>query len=76
MDTAVGTAQNVTDTWIADDDLHVTSYSSAITIGGSPVAGELAVFQLSRDVAADDLGVDAEILGVLIEYSTDKSNSS
>jgi hypothetical protein len=76
MDTAVGTAQNVTDTWIADDDLHVTSYSSAVTIGGSPVAGELAVFQLSRDVAADDLGVDAEILGVLIEYSTDKSNSS
>ena len=76
MDTAVGTAQNVTDTWIADDDLHVTSYSSAITIAGSPAAGELVVFQLSRDVAADDLGVDAEVVGVLLEYSTDASNSS
>jgi hypothetical protein len=76
MDTAVGTAANVTDTWIADNDLHVTSYSSAVTIGGSPVAGELVVFQLSRDVAADDLGVDAEVIGVLIEYSTDASNSS
>ena len=76
MDTAVGTAQNVTDTWIADDDLHVTSYSSAITIAGTPVAGELVVFQLSRDVASDDLGVDAEVLGVLLEYSTDASNSS
>jgi len=76
MDTAVGTAQNVTDTWIADDDLHVSAYSSAITIAGSPVAGELVVFQLSRDVAADDLGVDAEVVGVLVEYSTDASNSS
>ena len=76
MDTAVGTPANVTDIWIADDDLHVTSYSSAITIAGTPVAGELVVFQLSRDVAADDLGVDAEVLGVLIEYSTDASNSS
>jgi hypothetical protein len=76
LDTAVGTAANVTDTWIADDDLHVTSYSSAITIAGTPVAGEMVVFQLSRDVASDDLGVDAEVLGVLIEYSTDASNSS
>lgn len=76
MDTTVGTAQNVTDTWIADDDLHVTSYSSAITISGTPVAGEWIVFQLSRDVASDDLGVDCEVLGVLLEYSTNASNSS
>jgi hypothetical protein len=27
-------------------------------------------------VAADDLGVDAEVVGVLLEYSTDASNSS
>ena len=76
MDTAVGTAANCTDTWIADDDLHVSAYSSAITIAGSPAAGELVVFQLSRDVATDTLGVDAEVVGVLIEYSTDASNSS
>jgi len=76
LDTAFGTPQNCTDTWIADDDLHVSSYSSAITIAGTPVAGEFVKFQLSRDVAADDLGVDAEVLGVLIEYSTDQSNSS
>lgn len=76
MDTAVGSAANVTDTWITDNDLHVTSYSSAITIAGSPVAGELVVFQLSRDTASDNLGVDAEIVGILLEYSTDASNSS
>ena len=76
MDTAVGTAQNVTDTWIADNDLHVTSYSSAITIAGSPVAGELVKLQLSRDTASDTLGVDAEVVSILIEYSTNASNSS
>jgi len=76
MDATVGTAQNMTDTWIADDDLHVSSYSSAITIAGSPVAGELVVFQLSRDVATDDLVSDLEVLGILLEYSTDASNSS
>ena len=68
--------KNVTDTYIANNDLHVTSYSSALTISGSPVAGELVVFQLSRDTASDTLGVDAEVVGVLIEYSTNASNSS
>jgi len=76
LDAAFGTAQNATDTWIADDDLHVSSYSSAITISGSPVAGEFVKFQLSRDTATDTLGVDCEVLGVLLEYSTDQSNSS
>lgn len=76
LDTAFGTAQNVTDTYIADNDVHVTSYSSAITIAGSPVAGDNVIFQLTRDVASDNLGVDCEVLGILLEISTNKSNSS
>ena len=76
MDTAVGTAQNVTDTYIANNDNHVSAYSSAITIGGSPAVGDTVIFQLSRDTASDNLGVDCEVLGVLLEYSTSKSNSS
>lgn len=76
LDTAVGTPANVTDTWIAQDDLHISAASSAITIAGSPVAGELVVFQLSRDTASDDLTGDCEVLGILLEYSTSKSNSS
>lgn len=76
LDTAFGTAQNVTDTYIADNDVHVTSYSSAITIGGTPAVGDTVIFQLTRDVASDNLGVDCEVLGVLLEYSTSKSNSS
>ena len=76
LDTAFGTAQNVTDTYIADNDVHITSYSSAITIAGTPVAGDNVIFQLTRDVASDNLGVDCEVLGVLLEYSSNKSNSS
>jgi len=69
LDTAVGTAQNVTDTWIAQNDLHITSFSSAITIAGSPAAGEEIHFKLSRDVASDDLTGDCDVIGVLLEYS-------
>ena len=76
LDTAFGTAQTVSDTRLADNYVHVTSYSSAITIAGSPVAGDNVIFQLTRNVASDNLAVDCEVLGVLLEYSTNKSNSS
>ena len=71
LDTAVGTAANVTDTWIAQNDLHITAYSSAITIAGSPAAGEEVHFKLSRDVASDNLTGDCDVIGVLLEYSVD-----
>ena len=69
LDTAVGTAQNVTDTWIAQGDLHITAYSSAITIAGTPAAGEEVHFKLSRDIASDNLTGDADVIGVPLEYS-------
>lgn len=71
IDTAVGTAANVTDTWIAQNDLHITAYSSAITIAGSPAAGEEVHFKLSRDIASDNLTGDADVIGVLLEYTVD-----
>lgn len=69
IDVAVGTAQSVTDTWIAQGDEHVTSYSSALTVAGSPVAGERIQFKLSRDVASDDLTGDADIIEIILEYT-------
>lgn len=71
LDTAYGTAANVTDTFIAQNDLHITAQSAAITIAGTPVAGEQVHFKLTRDVAADDLTGDADILGVVLEYTVD-----
>lgn len=69
IDTAVGTAQNVTDTWLAQGDMHITAFSSAITIAGSPAAGEEVHFKLSRDVASDNLTGDCDVIGIILEYT-------
>ena len=71
IDTAVGTAQNVTDTWLAQGDMHITAFSSAITIAGSPAAGEEVHFKLSRDVASDNLAGDCDVIGIILEYTVD-----
>jgi hypothetical protein len=71
LDTAAGTAQLVTDTLIAADDMHITSATSAVTIGGTPAANTPIQFTIYRDVsdAGDDLGVDARLLGVEILFN-------
>ena len=71
--TAFGTAQVVDDTFITQDDLHVTPTSSAITIAGTPAAGDLCFFQLFRDHddANDTLNADARLLGIKIHYTTE-----
>jgi hypothetical protein len=71
LDTAAGTAQLVTDTLIAADDMHITSATSAVTIGGTPAANTPIQFTIYRDVsdAGDDLAVDARLLGVEIIFN-------
>lgn len=71
LDQAYGTAQSTTDTLITAADVHVTSATSAMTIGGTPTAGDWIQFRIYRDVSEDDLGVDARLLGVRIEFTTD-----
>jgi hypothetical protein len=72
LDTASGTAQTVTDTLLASNDMHVTSATSAITIAGTPAANKPVQFQIYRDADAggDTLAVDARLLGVEILYTT------
>lgn len=64
-----GTAQTVTDTKVASK-VHITSATSAITIGGSPVAGQLVAFRAYRDAgnASDTLTADARLVAVEITY--------
>lgn len=66
---ALGTVQAATDTWIADLDLHITAATSAITLGGTPAADELVIWQVMRDVSEDDLGCNAILLAVHITYT-------
>lgn len=71
LDQATGTAQTVTDTLLTVNYEHITSATSAITLAGSPAAGQLVIFQLYRDATAggDTLGSDARFLGVEISYT-------
>lgn len=72
LDTAVGTAQDSTDTLITANDCHIGPESSAITIGGTPAAGDLVYFQITRDVATDTLGVDAQLIGIKLFITYDE----
>lgn len=76
MDAALNNPQNITDTWLAQDDMHISAYSSAITINGSPVAGEMVIFQLSRDVAADNMTGDVGIIGITLEFTIDQRGTT
>lgn len=70
--TAYGTAVVVTDDQVTADDVYVTAESTAITIAGTPVDGDLTFFRLLRDVsdAADDLDIDAQFVGLQLFYTT------
>jgi hypothetical protein len=71
LDTAAGAAKLVTDTLIAANDMHITSATSAVTLGGTPAANRPIQFTIYRDVsdAADTLGVDARLLGVEVIFN-------
>lgn len=70
IDTALGTAQASQDVVIAVGDLHVSPASAAITIAGTPAAGDLILLQIERDHdGTDDMTEDAKFLGLVIEYT-------
>jgi hypothetical protein len=72
LDQAYGTAVSVADALIATGDVHVTSATSAVTIGGTPTAGDWLQFRIYRDVSEDNLAADAKLLGVRIEFGVAK----
>lgn len=71
LDTAHGTAQTVTDTLLAANDMHVTAATPAVTLGGTPAANRPIQLQIYRDAVAagDTLAVDARLLGVEIIFN-------
>ena len=69
-----GTAVVVTDDALgAAEDLMVTAESGAVTIAGSPAAGDLCYFNIERDVsdANDDMAEDAKLIGIKLFYTVD-----
>jgi hypothetical protein len=71
LDTAFGTAQSVTDGSNGTGDINISSFTSAITVAGSPAAGEMVYFQILRDAnaAGDTLAGDAKLLGVKVNIT-------
>src|SRR3989344_1683096 len=59
---AFGTVQTSTDTWLAQNDLHIGPESAAITIGNTPAENDLVVFEVSRVVGSDTMAGDALLL--------------
>jgi hypothetical protein len=71
--TGLGTAVALTDTWIADNDVHVTAESAAITIANAAV-DTVAWFLVYRDVANDTLTDDAALIGIKLFYTPNSEN--
>ena len=71
LDAAQGTAIYANDTGGTTSDFYVSPTTSAVTIAGTPVAGDLVNFRVSRkadDATNDTLAVDAYMLGVMLWY--------
>lgn len=74
IDASWGTAVVVQDdAQSAANDLLVTAESTAVTIAGTPAAGDLCFFRLLRDVsdANDDMTEDARLIGIKLFYTLD-----
>lgn len=78
LDAAFGTAVTVTDTGGTADTAYHSSETGAVTIGGTPAAGDLVLFQVYRDYdhASDTLDKDARLHGVALFYTVDAHNDA
>lgn len=79
IDAAWGTMVSVDDACqSAAGEVYVTAESSAVTIAGTPAAGDLVFFRVLRDVADgnDTSNVDARLVGIKLFYTTDAQNDA
>jgi len=78
LDTAYGTEQIIADTLIAAVDDHHTSFTPAITIAGTPVAGDMVFLRFKRTPAnaSDTLAVDARLIGVKVRFGMGQYNDA
>jgi len=79
IDVAYGTAIEVTDAAIGTvEDQQISSESSAMTVAGSPAAGEQSYFQLYRDAAdgSDTFTGECRVLGIKLFFTTDAANDA
>lgn len=73
LDSAFGTAQEVTDAGGVADAFYITSETAAITIAGTPQAEDEVFFRIYRKATdgSDTLDIDARLHGVVVYVTTD-----
>lgn len=79
LDAAFGTGQFSNDTGGTTDTLYIGPESAAITVAGSPQAGDWVVFEVYRkadDATNDTLAVDARLHGVTLYLTTNTGNDA
>ena len=78
IDAAFGTGVSVTDSFLADGDLHITSATAAITPGGTAADGAILRLLVYRDIgdAADTYTQDAVLTHVAITYTAAASTDA
>jgi hypothetical protein len=79
IDTAFGTAIYVVDNGQSSAaKQYIGAESAAVTIGGTPAAGDLCYFRVTRDPAngSDDMTQDARLHGIQLFYTTDAVNDA
>jgi hypothetical protein len=79
IDTAYGTAITVTDALqSAAGELYVSDESSAVTIAGTPAAGDVCFFRVYRDAdnVSDTAAEDARLIGIKLHFTTDAMNDA
>lgn len=77
-DVAFGTAQTSTDTGGTTNVIYIGPESSAITVGGTPAAGDTVQFQVARVPAnaSDTMAIDARLHGIRLFYTTNAANDT
>jgi len=69
IDQAMGTVQVISDAHTATAlQAQLSGATPAITLTGA-TAGDLVILRLRRDVANDNLAVDAKLIGIVINYT-------
>lgn len=76
LDTAYGTLQEVSDTLLATGDVHISAETSAITVAGTPVAGDWLNIRVNRDPANDTNTSDARLMGVRVRFGIAQFNDA
>jgi hypothetical protein len=76
LNATFGTAVTVDDTWLAQNDLHISAATAAVTLAGTPAENDLVMFEITRVTASDNMAGDAKLIGVKLLITTNAANDA